>query len=242
MNRKISRLIRLDNSVESQEIAAKESLNGILFHTAIKGADWISTTGFYPGGWAADFRLLTVLFRILNDFYPGRILEFGMGETTRMFSAYITNLRPDAVCLTVEHDQKWQEFFSRGGDHTKGVKILNVTMEPSNILGTTSNYYTDLDDKLGSEKNFDLVVIDGPIGSPRHSRHNMCDIIRDGRLADEFILLLDDAGRPGEQDTIRMAEKLFHEKGIEFESAYIQGAKKIIYAAFSTRFSFLRSI
>src|SRR5690606_34745964 len=117
---------------------------GIIFQTATKGAEWIANTGFYPGGWAADFRLLTVLFRILNDVRPNRTLEFGMGETTRMFSAYKENLHSEAVCITVEHDPNWQEFFSRGGEHTEGIDVRRVRMEPTEILGTVASYYVDL--------------------------------------------------------------------------------------------------
>lgn len=242
IQRKFSRFVRLDNSVEIQNQATLEALDGIKFLTATRGAEWVRSRSFYPGGWAADYKLLTTIYRLLNDFRPKAVLEFGMGETTKMLSAYASELEPGAVVYTVEHNPEWQAFFSNDESNLRAINVVNVEMEQKAIKGELANYYVDLLAKLPKNTRFELFIVDGPNGSPKYSRFNLCEVIQAGLLADEFVLLLDDAHRPGERDTIAQAEQIMSERAIEFKSAFIQGAQKQTYAAFTRRFGFLDSV
>ena len=49
---------------------------------------------------------------------------------------------------------------------------------------------------------FDAVIVDGPKQTKRNSRWAALEIL-DHYLADEFLVLFDDAGRPGDQDLMR---------------------------------------
>lgn len=242
LKRKFSRSIRLDSMAEAGMNASLETLYGVKFHTAIQGAAWMDNVGFYPGGWAADYRLLTILFRVLNDIGPTSILEFGLGESTRMLAAYRSRKNSAADVFTVEHNKEWQEFLIAQNPLFAGINIVNTAMEKHVVNGETTNYYIDLLDALPQGRKFDLVLIDGPIGTPRYSRYNMVELIEADVLADDFILFLDDAERPGELETIAIAEEKFRGKGIEFNSAFIKNSKKGIYTAHSKKYSFLATI
>lgn len=242
IQRKFSRFVRLDSSVEIQKQASIEALDGIKFLTATRGAEWIRSRSFYPGGWAADYKLLTTIYRLLSDFRPKAVLEFGMGETTKMLSAYATELEPEAAVFTVEHDPEWQAFFSSDPSNLRSINVVNVEMLKKDIKGEPVNYYPDLLDKLPAERRYDLLIVDGPIGSPSYSRYNLCELIEAGVLEDEFVILLDDAHRPGERQTIGEVERILSESGRQFRSTFIQGAKKQTYAAYTQRFGFLGSV
>lgn len=240
--RKFSRSIRLDAIAEEAMKASMEALDGVKFNTAIRGATWLENIGFYPGGWAADYRLLTILFRVLNDIGPTSVLEFGLGESTRMLAAYRSGKNPSAEVFTVEHNKEWQEFLIAQCPLFADINIVNTAMERKIVHGESTNFYSGLVDALPQGRKFDLLLIDGPIGTPRYSRYNMVEVVEADLLADDFILFLDDAARPGEMETIAIAEEKLRSKGIEFNSAFLKNSKKGIYTAHSKKFSFLATI
>ena len=60
-----------------------------IFNSAISGSSWFKKQSLYPGRWAAGYPFLYILFRVYNDIKPKRILEFGLGETSKLSYQYI---------------------------------------------------------------------------------------------------------------------------------------------------------
>jgi len=60
---------------------------------------------------------------------------------------------------------------------------------------------------LSPQDKFDLVVVDGPLGRDRRSRWGSLALL-ERHLADEFIVVFDDAERPGELETVAEARAL----------------------------------
>lgn len=88
---------------------------------------------------------------------------------------------------------------------------------------TEVNLYADFGQKFSGEK-FDLIFIDGPFGSPLYSRIDIIDIFPEC-LNESFILMLDDAERIGEQNTINMLRTMLQEKSVEYSFNYYNGVK-----------------
>lgn len=83
--------------------------------------------------------------------------------------------------------------------------------------------YEGFADRLKDQK-FDLIFIDGPFGSPVYSRVDIIDLIPEC-LNDSFILMLDDAERQGEQNTLTMIKNFLQECGIGHWMNYYTGQK-----------------
>jgi hypothetical protein len=89
------------------------------------------------------------------------------------------------------------------------------------------NAYGGLPDAVSGEK-FDLVLVDGPIGSPHYSRYQFADIIENDLLADQFVMIMDDANRQGEKQTLQDAEDALRRKGRDYIRAVYSGEKDIV--------------
>lgn len=66
------------------------------------------------------------------------------------------------------------------------------------------------------DTKYQLIVVDGPFGADQpQPRTNIIGLV-DNNLADDFVIIFDDAERAGEQDTIRKTKQRLSEKGIKF--------------------------
>ena len=85
--------------------------------------------------------------------------------------------------------------------------------------------YDNLDDII-SNKKFDLILIDGPFGYDRtYPRTNILDLIPNN-LANDFVIILDDAERIGEQNTAKLIFEKLKENNIEYLKSYKWGLNK----------------
>jgi len=71
---------------------------------------------------------------------------------------------------------------------------------------------------------FDLVLIDGPNGTPRWSRLACLQFIPD-HLAREFLIILDDYERPGERETAVLIRDSLESKGLQISEECILSNK-----------------
>ena len=77
--------------------------------------------------------------------------------------------------------------------------------------------YQDLD-----IQPFDLLLVDGPNGTDRFSRFSCIPLI-EANIGREFIVVFDDASRPGEQDTILHVANYLSQKNVDFKLNYLSG-------------------
>ena len=119
-----------------------------------------------------------------------------------------------------------QEINSKSCAVAKSVALLSGMDESNFKIGDSL-----LDDKFKDEK-FDLIIIDGPQGfidyppikSSTYSRTNIWNLIPNN-LADEFIIIIDDYDRIGEQNTIKHVEELLNKENIKFDKCITKGLK-----------------
>ena len=83
----------------------------------------------------------------------------------------------------------------------------------------------DLINTTNGNKKFNLVLIDGPLGSPHYSRPEILDIV--DNLDKSFVILLDDMNRIGEQETWQLLKQKLHSKGIEVKERKYSSDKTV---------------
>ena len=131
---------------------------------------------------------------------PGPVLECGSGLTTLILG--VAAERTEHPVWTQEHHPEWgakiQETL-----RSFGLSLVNVCVAPLTDYEGYGWYDPPLE---RMPKDIALVVCDGPPGQTEGGRYGMLPVMKD-YLRDDAIVLLDDAGRPREQQALsRWAE------------------------------------
>ena len=211
-----------------------------VFHDVIKDSVWLRNKAFAPGRWAAGYQMLYVMYRIMDSVKPKKILELGLGQTTRMISQYSGYYH--AEHQVVEHDPKWIEFFATTYEVPDNVKFVNLDTVVDKYLDDEEVImYQGFEEQFRGQK-FDFICIDAPLGGKaiKYARVDILKILPDC-LEPDFVLLIDDTERIGETNTIKLLQKTFEENGIEYVMKRYDGRKSS--TIFTTeKYSFLTSL
>lgn len=192
------------------------------FHDATNDSSWYLHRDIIPGGWAVDYGFCLTLFRVLNIMRPQQILECGLGQSSKLIHQYAN--AHHAKALTVEHDREWIDLMEKEINGKYPVSILQLDTETINYNGEKTLVYKDFEKHLASN-HYDLLVIDGPYGSPHFSRIQSVEVIK-GHLADHFCIILDDTERLGEQETVSEIKHILDEKKIPYITADYSSSKR----------------
>jgi hypothetical protein len=196
-----------------------------VYHDSIRGKSYIENLSLNIGRWAGNYAFFYVLNRIMHDFKPKKIIELGLGESTKFVSSCIKGINYDCEYIIIEQSKEWKSYFETNFVLPKKTYIKYYPTETKNIQGFDVNIYKDLN-KLNNF-NADLYIIDGPKGSKRFSRYDIYFLAEKFNKHSEFIILLDDCQRQGEEDTFSDLQKLFKEKGISYFVAKYSGIKTL---------------
>jgi hypothetical protein len=146
MKRKIIEFIRrLVGTQNIQDTMRKLQtiLNAQLFRGIIEDSEWLRYKSFALGGWAMDNAALYTLFCILNQVKPKRILEFGLGQSSKMVHQYAT-FSKNVTALTVEHDKDWIQFFCCGMLKDVNLNIKQIDTEKVVVNGYETLSYKNV--------------------------------------------------------------------------------------------------
>lgn len=173
-----------------------------IYNNTVSGSTWLKDNSFCLGRWAVGYPFLYALYRVLNEWKPKRILELGLGQTTKMIGQYAAN-NQEIEHIIIEQDKDWIEFF------TKGVFSLpqnsNIIQHDYEFIPYKSQkdvrVFSDFANQINN-KSFDLICIDAPIGSKVYSRIDILKLLP-ACLPNSFVLMMDDYNRIGEQNTIK---------------------------------------
>lgn len=195
-----------------------------LFWDYAKGVSWIDPgLALTPGGWAVGYDYLYVLCRALETIKPNRILEAGLGQSSKLILSYYRN----HLCQydIIEQSREWYDFFRIENDIPQGV---NVHIRPMRTVydqryNTEINSYSEIETIVGNNK-FSLISIDGPWGCEGCSRGDLLPYIPEC-LDDNFVIMLDDYDRAGEKEMIRLLELKMQDANMKFLKK-IYGEKK----------------
>lgn len=227
---KIADRIRIGLRTQNLQFILNEN-NGILkelnwanvFNNTIHDSKWLRNKSFSPGRSAVGYPLLYVIYRILDEVNPLRILEFGLGQSSKMLNQY-ANYYPGVQVTAIEHNSRWVDFFCSQNSLPQNASISLLEVENTKFNGYNTSVYKGLD-LLIQDKVYDLILVDGPIGSERFSKTQILDLIPLHICKDHFCVIIDDFNRVGEKDTCNELEKVLAINNIEFHSGEYKGIK-----------------
>lgn len=228
---------QLSQEIENISRIQRELYYATRFHDSVIDSPWLIYRNFSLGGWAADYGLMYTIFRTLNEMRPMNILEFGLGQTSKMVHQYARYF--NACATTCEHDEKWIESFkkSKDGDYPVNIQLMKLqTIERKGYNTLTYEGYS----RLFSNQKFDLILVDGPFGSAHFSRSQIIDLAKDN-LAFHFCIIIDDYEREGEQETVKEVQNVLNEKKISFHCRVYSAEKQHIIIC-SSDFVFLTTM
>lgn len=222
------------NDFSGLERKMKELIWSEVYHDTIRGSKWLSQDlAFSPGRGAIGYQLMYVLYRVLNEVNPTSVLELGMGQSTKLIGSYVASANGECKHYVVEHDENWIEFFSNHYPLPNTTEVVRCAIEDTPVIVEEENRFTNVTKYVGFEeqlkdKKFDLIMIDGPYGyrSPDFSRVDILSILPQC-LKEEFVILMDDCDRKGEQQTCQMIGFMLQEAGIPFYSGTYSGEKDV---------------
>lgn len=194
---------------------------GIILSSVIRDSEWLKYKGFSFGSWAMDAFSLHNLFRILNDVKPKNIIEFGLGQSSKMVHQYAEFYKANA--LTVEHDAEWINYMKTHAPMIN-FNIQQADLETVTINGKKTVAYKNTWKFHGNEEA-DLYIVDGPLGQRHCSRPQILDVVP-RKLAKDFCIFIHDTDRAGERETIRLLREKLKQNGIGFlERSYYYGER-----------------
>jgi len=208
---------------------AREILWSEIFNNTIQQSSWLKNQSFSPGRWAAGYPFLYFLYRILRDAKPKRILELGLGETTRMISQY-ARADKNIEHYVVEHDPQWIDFFRNSFELPPNTEIVQLPWGYATYNGTPGiRIYDGFAGRFSLSGTYDFICIDGPLGEDmkEFSRIDTLDLIP-GCLGKTFVVSIDDYNRRAEKNTVLEMLKKLDEAGIEYEKREYIGQKSAL--------------
>lgn len=184
-----------------------------LFQQTIADSAWLKNRNFSWGRWAVGPSMLYVLYRIYNEFKPVNIVEFGLGQSTKMSIQYVEFMKNKAQLTVFEHDQEWIDFFRRGCTVPENICLYRTDLNDIVYQGFRTTSYSGLSSMV-DKNHYDLIIVDGPFGSERYSRFNLIEIIEKKAISTSFIIVMHDTNRQGEKDTRNLSVSLLGEKNV----------------------------
>lgn len=224
MLRKIQALIH-ENRVNQKMILlqSKELEWAHVYHDSIRGIKWLEALSLNIGRWAGNYSFFYVLNRILSDYKPNKIVELGLGESSKFVSAYLDNSLFESSHIIIEQDMKWIVSFESRYKLSSRSKIIHCLLQEKEIKGFVTKVYQDLEKKI--DKKFDLYIVDGPYGSERYSRYDIVSLVANFEAEDQFIIIMDDTNRQGETDTVLEIKKMLKARNISYYHGDYRGNK-----------------
>ena len=208
--------------VRKQNSIRGEILKGMYFNSTVADSEWFKYKNVCPGEWAADYGLLYTIYRALNSMKPKSIVEFGLGQSSKLIHQYANYFGAEAV--TFEHDRQWVDFFNEGRDGKYDIRVELVDLETVSYKGFETVTYKDIDNILRGRK-FDFVLVDGPFGSDHYSRSEVIGIARNN-LAGSFCIIMDDTDRHEEEETALEVMDVLRQQSVEFCTVTHSALKK----------------
>lgn len=202
----------------------QELIYAEIFHDTIKGCEWLDYRRFAisPGRFAVGYNYMYVAFRILNEIRPKNILEFGMGQSTKLISQYVNNVVNGGVKHTcVEQNQKWADVFKNIYDVSNSdIRVVDTCQEryPDDSSPVVTRFVSKSLKSIVGNNKYDFISIDGPVGTNNSSAYSRSDILDylPECLSDSFIILMDDYERDGERNTSKEIRRILSQNNIKW--------------------------
>lgn len=207
---------------------AAEAVWAAIFNNTIVNSQWLVDKTFAPGRWAVGYPYLYVMYRVLNEARPKKILELGLGQSTRMIGQYAAAYS-EVEHIVVEHDLEWISFFENDFHLSNHSRIVQLEREMVAYKETAAvRVFSDFKERFVGQK-FDFISIDAPFGGDmkQYARIDVLSMLPDC-LSDDFVIMLDDCERSGEPHTLAEMERVLQENEIKYKCGRYSGKKDCV--------------
>ena len=204
---------------------ASEAVWAQIFNNTISESLWLKDKTFSPGRWAVGYPYLYVMYRVLNETRPKRILELGLGQSTRMIAQYAAAFQ-DVEHIVVEHDPEWVECFCNDFPLPKNTKVVMLEREMAPYKEAEAvRVFKGFQETFQGQK-FDFISVDAPLGGDmkQYARIDVLNLIPDG-LGENFVIMVDDCNRIGETNTVKEIQQRLADYQIGHQTGWYQGEK-----------------
>lgn len=214
--------------------AARHSEEGVwaeVFNDTIARSSWLKDKTFSPGRWAVGYPYLYAMYRVLSEARPKRVLELGLGQSTRMIAQYAAAF-DDVEHIVVEQDPAWVEFFCGGFMLSDRTRIITLEYETVPYKEASAvRVYKDFADALAG-RTFDFICIDAPQGGdmPQYARIDVLRLLP-GCVSDDYVIMIDDCNRSGELATVQEMETILAQQAFGCKRGLYRGEKDCILLA-----------
>jgi len=171
----------------------KEQLYQQLFYQAAT-ANGLNLPALYPVQSAANYSLLYAILRAVTELPVRSILDIGAGQSTLLLNE-LSRVNPSLGIETLETNPDWATRIQSKVRH----RVHCVESARKRVHDRETTAYADL--SVLGDRRYDLIVVDGPPGSKRYSRWGALEVL-ERSLGDDYLVIFDDAGRRGEEQTI----------------------------------------
>ncbi|HZY63429.1 MAG TPA: hypothetical protein VFE38_12990 [Edaphobacter sp.] len=176
---------------------------------------------YYPVGSAANYSLLYFITRCFLELPIRNVIEFGAGQSTILMSQLNEALKKEAAITTVEHDTLWAEIVRAKVKH----KVITADLVPKTIESHNIHHYGG--EYFDSSARYDFFLIDGPPAYEHDATFNRLGALEliENNLADNFVIVVDDMHRQGEQELSRLIQQKLRKAGRNFNEVSIRGTR-----------------
>lgn len=216
----INKIKRIKTIIRENENRQEEILYASIYNSSIKNCGWW-TEKINPGRWAVGYSFLYVLFRILDEIEPQKILEFGLGQSTVMTTSYVNNKERCLLHEIIEHDQEWIDFFEKKINLTLS-HINKVTLQKAQFKSKDIFCYKDISSCMNDK--YQLILIDAPFESDGFSRIDILNYIPDC-LDSSFIIMMHDYNREGEKNCVELIKQKLAQNNINYHCGVYKGTQ-----------------
>ncbi|HUT82342.1 MAG TPA: hypothetical protein VMZ29_14165 [Candidatus Bathyarchaeia archaeon] len=201
----------------------KETQYLISLHYNMKAIGW-DDFPFFPDGFAGNPSFLYLIFKILFQEKPQKILELGSGQSTLFTTRYIKE-NEDAELLILEDYKEWHDRFKTQIFMNERVRYIHSPLQEIKIKNRRLEWYS-ADFLSNQDVKYNLIIIDGPRGTYRYSRVGIVNHLPKIIDPENFMLVFDDSFRKGETDTIKLVKKILRKNSIPFIKFCVYGGKR----------------
>ena len=180
---------------------------------------------YSPIQWGGNYSLLYIILRTIQTIKPKSIIELGVGQTTLLINDLRDKAGFEFDIMSIEHDEYWAKKMGDMVSHD----ISYGGLVTKRVFGKKVSCY-DLEKVPLGEKKFDLMIVDGPVGTIFWSRICALEILKTHADTD-FTIIFDDYQRFGERQTAALIRKHFLANGVDLQKMVYRSSRQQIVMA-----------
>lgn len=219
-----NRIVKMHNlqHFKSDDWCRSELRARDLLCRAEKAVSWVPVP-LYPVGGAAGPLLLYLLIRILDEMPVKNILELGAGQSTRLLDAWAQENQGHVV--TFEHDKLWADTVS-SSINQNSTQVLHLPLVEMDTDRGKVNWYACPSDGVLPESGFDLVLVDGPVGSKNLSRYGIVEKVPE-LMGKEWVIVWDDLDRLSDLQSFAFFIEKLRANGLKHNHILLDGDRTV---------------